>query len=237
MLQGFQQLTGINFIVYYGTSFFKSAGVANAFVITIIISVVGTTMVLVGIQLIDRVGRRRLLLIGATGMCICEFIIAIIGVTAGKTNDPTHINIAAQRVLIAFVCFYIAFFAISWGPVAWVVTGEIFPLSIRAKGMSLSTASNWLWNFAIGYATPYLVDPSTTGPAGVKTAHLAVKVFFIWCVPDIHMHVGLNKLISLLLIPGLPHVSPALSSPTSSSPKQKALPSNKLISSTANQAL
>ena len=54
------------------------------------------------------------------------------------------------------------------------------PLAIRAKGMSLSVASNWLWNFGIGYATPYLVNSSTTGVNGVQAANLGVKVFFIW---------------------------------------------------------
>ncbi|KAJ7226629.1 monosaccharide importer [Mycena haematopus] len=181
MLQGWQQLTGINFIFYYGTTFFQSAGIANPFIITIIADVVNTCMTIVGVNLIDRVGRRRLLLIGATGMMVCEYIVAIVGVTAGQTASDGSVNLVAQRVLIAFVCFYIAFFATSWGPVAWVITGEIFPLNIRAKGMSLSVASNWLWNFGIGYATPYLVDPSTKGqPNGVATAALHVKVFFIW---------------------------------------------------------
>ena len=68
----------------------------------------------------------------------------------------------------------------SWGPVAWVVTSEVFPLSIRGRGMSLSVASNWLWNFGIGYATPYLVNPTTYGINGEKAANLGVKVFFIW---------------------------------------------------------
>ncbi|KAJ6544234.1 monosaccharide importer [Mycena capillaripes] len=189
MLQGWQQLTGINFIFYYGTTFFQASGIANPFIITVIADVVNTCMTIVGINLIDRVGRRRLLLIGATGMMVCEYIVAIVGVTAGQVptnsdgsvNVNGAVNVAAQKVLIAFVCFYIAFFATSWGPVAWVITGEIFPLNIRAKGMSLSVASNWLWNFAIGYATPYLVDPSTKGqPNGVATAALHVKVFFIW---------------------------------------------------------
>jgi len=180
MLHGWQQLTGINFIFYYGTTFFKSAGIKNPFIITIIADVVNTATTIVGIQLIDRVGRRRLLIIGAIGMCICEFIVAIVGVTAGNIQADGTVNLAAQRVLIAFVCVYIAFFATSWGPVAWVVTGEIFPLSIRAKSMSLSVASNWLWNFGIGYATPYLVNKTTTGINGVKTANLGVKVFFIW---------------------------------------------------------
>lgn len=179
-LQAWQQLTGINFIFYYGTTFFKQAGISNPFIITIIADVVNTATTIVGVQLIDRVGRRRLLLIGAVGMCISEFIVAIVGVTAGHIQSGGAVNLAAQRVLIAFVCIYIAFYAISWGPVVWVITGEIFPLNIRAKGMSLSVASNWLWNFGIGYATPYLVDPTTTGINGVKTANLGVKVFFIW---------------------------------------------------------
>ncbi|KAJ6615536.1 monosaccharide importer [Mycena sp. CBHHK59/15] len=182
MLQGWQQLTGINFIFYYGTTFFASAGIKKPFIITVIADVVNTCMTIVGIQLIDRVGRRRLLLIGAAGMMFCEYIVAIVGVTVGQVDDTGSAkNIVAQRVLIAFVCFYIAFFATSWGPVAWVITGEIFPLNIRAKGMSLAVASNWLWNFGIGYATPYLVDTSTAGqPNGVATAALHVKVFFIW---------------------------------------------------------
>jgi SP family sugar:H+ symporter-like MFS transporter len=180
-MQAWQQLTGINFIFYYGTTFFKTAGIKNAFVIQIITDVVNTCMTIVGINLIDRVGRRRLLLIGAAGMMFCEYIVAIVGVTVGKTNSAGEaINLAAQRVLIAFVCFYIAFFAISWGPVIWVLTGELFPLAIRSKSMSLAVSSNWLWNFGIGYATPYLVDKTTYGPTGIKAAGLGVKVFFIW---------------------------------------------------------
>ncbi|KAF7318815.1 Monosaccharide importer [Mycena chlorophos] len=181
LLQGWQQLTGINFIMYYGTSFFSNSGIKNSFVITIIMDVVNTAMTIVGVQLIDRVGRRRLLLIGATGMLICEYIVAIVGVTRGQPAADGSINLAAQHVLIAFTSFYIAFFAISWGPVVWVVSGEIFSLNVRAKSLSLSVASNWLWNFGIAYATPYLVDQSTKGqPNGIATASLGVKVFFIW---------------------------------------------------------
>ena len=180
-MQAWQQLTGINFIFYYGTTFFKTAGITNAFIVTVIVNVVGTCMTVVGINLIDRAGRRTLLLVGAAGMMFCEYIVAIVGVTAGKTNSAGEaINLAAQRVLIAFVCFYIAFFATSWGPVIWVLTGELFPLAIRSKSMSLAVASNWLWNFGIGYATPYLVDKTTRGPTGINAAGLGVKVFFIW---------------------------------------------------------
>jgi hypothetical protein len=80
----------------------------------------------------------------------------------------------AQKALVAFVCIYIFFFACSWGPVAWVVTGEIFPLGVRAKGLSMTTASNWLLNWAIAYSTPYLVN------GGKGNANLGAKIFFLW---------------------------------------------------------
>jgi sugar porter (SP) family MFS transporter len=167
-IQAWQQLTGVNFIFYFGTTFFTNAGIHSPFLISIATSVVNVGMTLPGIWGVERFGRRRLLLVGAIGMTICEFIIAIVGSTTSTSNQ------AAQSVEVAFVCFYIAFFASTWGPVAWVITGEIFPLKIRAKAMSLSVASNWLWNFAIAYATPYLVD---SGPGNLD---LGTKVFFIW---------------------------------------------------------
>ena len=187
-IQAWQQLTGINFIFYYGTVFFKNSGISNPFLITIATNIINVFMTLPGMWGVERFGRRRLLLVGAIGMCICEFLVAIIGVTISTENT------AGQKVLIAFVCIYIAFFASTWGPIAWVITGEIFPLNIRAKAMSLAVASNWLWNFGIGYATPYLVNKEP-GSAGLE-----VKVFFIWgstcagcflftyfCVPEVSL--------------------------------------------------
>ena len=150
-LQAWQQLTGINFIFYFGTTFFTNAGIHNPFLITIATSTVNVGMTLPGLWGVERFGRRRLLLVGAIGMTVCEFIIAIIGSTTAQSNQ------SAQSALVAFVCFYIAFFASTWGPIAWVITGEIFPLKIRAKAMSLSTASNWLWNWAIAYSSEYLL--------------------------------------------------------------------------------
>jgi SP family sugar:H+ symporter-like MFS transporter len=121
-----------------------------------------------GLYLVEKWGRRNLLLFGAIGMAVCQFIVAITGTVAGIDN------LSAQKALIAFVCIYIFFFACSWGPVAWVVTGEIFPLKVRAKSLSMTTASNWLLNFAIGYATPYMVN------SGPGNANLGAKVFFVW---------------------------------------------------------
>jgi SP family sugar:H+ symporter-like MFS transporter len=176
-IQAWQQLSGVNFIFYYGTTFFKSSGISNPFLITIATNVVNVGMTIPGILVVDKVGRRKLLVFGAMFMAFCELIVLVVGVTVGKTDDAANINLTAQRVLIAFVCLYIATFAATWGPGAYIVCAEIFPLKLRAKGISLSVAANWLWNFGIGYATPYLVDKSTPE---VKTAGLGVKVFAIW---------------------------------------------------------
>lgn len=100
-LQAWQQLTGINFIFYYGTAFFQNSGIANAFIISVATNIVNVFMTLPGMWGVERYGRRRLLLVGAVGMCICEFLIAIIGVTISVDNK------AGQKCLVAFVCIYI----------------------------------------------------------------------------------------------------------------------------------
>jgi sugar porter (SP) family MFS transporter len=168
-LQGFQQLTGINFIFYYGTTFFKNAlPGTNPFIFSVISNVVNVVSTVPGMYMMERFGRRSLLFYGAIWMCACELIVAIVGTAVPASNA------SGGKATVAFVCIYIAGFASTWGPAAFVVCGEIFPLAIRAKALSLCTASNWLWNFGIGYATPYLVQ-SGPGKAG-----LGPKVFFIW---------------------------------------------------------
>ena len=166
-LQMLQQLSGCNFILYYGTTFFENIGIKSPFTIQLIINVVNVVSTIPGMFLVESLGRRRLLMIGAAGTGISQLIVAAVG-----TAVP-HLY-AADVVLIVFVCCYMIFFAASWGPVAWVVTSEIYPLKVRAKSMSISTASNWLLNFAIAYGTPYLVN------SGPGYANLASKVFFVW---------------------------------------------------------
>ncbi|KAF9696678.1 hypothetical protein EKO04_005507 [Ascochyta lentis] len=164
-LQMMQQWTGVNFVFYYGTTFFKTVGLKNAFVISMITTAVNVGSTPISFWTVERFGRRMLLIYGAIGMLVCEFVIAIVGTVSEGSN-------AASMCLIVFTCLYIFFFASTWGPAAWVVIGEIFPLPIRAKGVALSTASNWLWNFVIGYITPYLLDE--------QYGNLKSKVFFLW---------------------------------------------------------
>ncbi|CAK7270979.1 hypothetical protein SEPCBS119000_004362 [Sporothrix epigloea] len=181
-LQMMQQWTGINFIFYYSTPFLKSTGaISNTFLISLIFNLINCVSTPVAFWTIERFGRRSILIIGAGAMLICEFIVGIVGVTAGfnKTHpdpsDPTQSlanNVPAVNAQIAFICIYIFFFASTWGPAAWVVIGEIFPLPIRSRGVALSTASNWMWNTIIGVITPYMV--------GQDKGNLKSSVFFIW---------------------------------------------------------
>ncbi|KAI0120950.1 high-affinity glucose transporter RGT2 [Xylariales sp. AK1849] len=176
-LQALQQLTGINFIFYYGTQYFKNSGIQDAFTIQMITSCINVVSTLPGLWAVDKLGRRPLLLWGAVGMCVSQFIVAMLGTLTTGQDAAGNIlvyNVAAQKAGIAFVCFYIFFFASTWGPLAWVVTGEIFPLKTRAKGLSMTTATNWLLNWAIAYSTPYLVN------YGPGYANLQSKIFFIW---------------------------------------------------------
>ena len=122
LLQALQQLTGINFIFYYGTQFFKNSGFHNSFVISLITNCVNTASTFPGLYAIDKWGRRPVLFWGAVGMCVSQFLVAILGTTTTGQDASGAIvvhNIAAQKAAIAFICIYIFFFAASWGPIAW----------------------------------------------------------------------------------------------------------------------
>jgi MFS family permease len=132
-------------VFYYGTTFFKTVGLKNAFVISMITTAVNVGSTPLSFWTVERFGRRMLLIYGAVGMLVCEFVIAIVGTVDEGSK-------AASICLIVFTCFYIFFFASTWGPTAWVVIGEIFSLPIRAKGVALSTASNWYVHLGYIYA-------------------------------------------------------------------------------------
>ncbi|KAL2885326.1 putative glucose transporter rco-3 [Ceratocystis lukuohia] len=168
-LQAIQQLTGVNFIMYYSISFFDGAGITNPYLKSLIINIVNTVSTIPGLFVIEAWGRRKLLIVGAFGMAACQLLIASFTTAAGD-----NLKSAAQTILIVFCSLYIFFFAASWGPVTWVVTSEIYPLKVRAKAMSLSTASNWLLNFIIAYCIPFMVGE------GTDSAQIGPKVFFLW---------------------------------------------------------
>ncbi|EMC97185.1 hypothetical protein BAUCODRAFT_69251 [Baudoinia panamericana UAMH 10762] len=183
-LQMMQQWTGVNFIFYYSTPFLKSTGaIGNVFLISLIFTLVNVCSTPISFYTVEKLGRRPLLVWGAFGMLICQFLVAIIGDTVGFNHthptptaaDPTAVtanNIGAVNAQVAFIAIFIFFFASTWGPGAWIVIGEIFPLPIRSRGVALSTASNWLWNTIIAVITPYMVNPDE--------GNLKSNVFFVW---------------------------------------------------------
>lgn len=181
-LQMMQQWTGVNFIFYYSTPFLKSTGaISDSFLISLVFTLVNVLSTPISFYTVEKFGRRSILIIGAAGMTVCLFIVAAIGVTVGF--NKTHLdaagnsaadNISAVNAQVAFIAIFIFFFASTWGPGAWIVIGEIFPLPIRSRGVALSTASNWLWNTIIAVITPYMVG---TGPGN---ADMKSSVFFVW---------------------------------------------------------
>ncbi len=179
-LQMMQQWTGVNFIFYYSTPFLQSTGaISNTFLISMVFTIINVCSTPISFYTVEKFGRRTILFWGALGMLICQFLVAIIGVTIGF--NKTHVdatgttvadNIPAVNAQIAFIAIFIFFFASTWGPGAWIVIGEIFPLPIRSRGVGLSTASNWLWNTIIAVITPYMV--------GEQRGNLKSSVFFVW---------------------------------------------------------
>merc|ERR1711939_436165 len=147
-LQMIQQWTGVNFIFYYSTPFLQSTGaIDNTFLISLIFTLVNVCSTPLSFWTVERFGRRTILFWGALGMLICQFLVAIIGVTVGFNHthpDPASPdlsladNISAVNAQIAFIAIFIFFFASTWGPGAWIVIGEIFPLPIRSRGVALS---------------------------------------------------------------------------------------------------
>ncbi|KAH7313560.1 regulator of conidiation [Stachybotrys elegans] len=168
-LQMLQQLTGINFIMYYSTTFFDGAGVADPYLKSLIINIINVVSTIPGVFVIESWGRRKLLMGGAAGMAVCQLIMASYAAAMhARLEGP------GQTLIIVFCAINIFFFAASWGPVVWVVTSEIYPLKVRAKAMSVSTASNWLLNFGIAYSTPFMVGE------GPGNGNFGSRIFFIW---------------------------------------------------------
>lgn len=151
-----QQWTGVNYFcecytrsgllvsltsVYYGATIFESAGIEDPIQTQLILGAVNVALTFYGLYVVEKFGRRWPLFLGAIWQAIWLCIFAAVGTSLDPSNNST-----AGIVMIVAACMYIASFAGTWGPLAWVVVGETFPLRTRAKQASLATASNWLGN-------------------------------------------------------------------------------------------
>jgi MFS transporter, SP family, arabinose:H+ symporter len=155
ILAVFQQITGINTIMYYAPKIFASVGQTNdsALLQTILIGGTNLVFTLVAMVLIDRFGRKRLIIIGSTGM-----MLMLAGLSA------LYFSFQTSGVLVLFfILGYIAFFAASLGPALWVVAAELFPNRLRSKGMSIAIVSLWIACTIVSIAFPVMLEKLSGG--------------------------------------------------------------------------
>jgi MFS transporter, SP family, arabinose:H+ symporter len=166
----FNQLAGINAILYYLNYIFAMAGFnkVSGDLQAVAVGAMNLLATLVGMSLIDKLGRKTLLLIGAVGMTLC-----LTGV-AGIFFSHQH-----QGLLVWFLVAYIAFFAISQGAVIWVYLSEVFPNRVRSKGQSLGSSTHWIMNFAISLVFPYFAVRFGGGYPFVFFAAMMALMFFV----------------------------------------------------------
>lgn len=176
-----QQLVGINVIFYYGTMLWQSVGFgeSDAFLTSVISSAVNLVMTVVAILLIDKIGRKPLLLIGSIGMAITLSTLTVCFMSAGA--DGSLPGMAAVIALIA-ANLYITFFAATWGPVMWVMLGEMFNNRIRTIAIAICGLAQWFANFVVTWTFPVLTgkDGIGVGPTYAIYSFFAIfSIFFV----------------------------------------------------------
>jgi MFS family permease len=155
-LSVFQQFVGINVIFYYSNVLWEAVGFdeSKAFLITVITSIVNIATTLIAIALIDKVGRKPLLLVGSAGMAVTLATMAFIFGTAPQIDGNPHLSGAAGPIALVAANLFVVAFGMSWGPVVWVLLGEMFPNRIRAAALGLAAAAQWAANFFITWSFP-----------------------------------------------------------------------------------
>jgi SP family sugar:H+ symporter-like MFS transporter len=183
-LAAFQQFVGINIIFYYGEILWKAAGATEqwALRINVLTGLVNILATIPAIMLVDRIGRKPLLLAGSIGMALTLGAMAIVFSTAsvGPDGKPLLSHMAAVAGLTAANLYIIAF-AMSWGPVMWVLLGEMFPNQLRGAALAVSGATNWLANFAVTVTfLPLLSAVGLAGAYALYAVAAAISLPFVW---------------------------------------------------------
>lgn len=184
-LATFQQLVGINVIFYYGAVLWQAVGFSegDALLINVISGAVSILAVMAALMLIDRIGRRPLLLIGSAGMAVTlavmVFAFSQAQVVNGRVTLPPDIGVVALLAANA----YVVFFNFSWGPVMWVALGEMFPNQVRGAGLAVSGFAQWISNFAITLTFPIMLGTAwigLTGAYGFYAISALISIAFVW---------------------------------------------------------
>lgn len=191
-LSVFQQFVGINVIFYYSSTLWQSVGFteADALTQTVITSVTNIVVTIVAIALIDRIGRRRLLLIGSAGMFLMLGTLAVVFGTADLVENADGVLepvLGDTQGVVALLAAngFVVFFGMSWGPAVWVLLGEMFNNRIRSTALGLAASAQWLANFAISTSFPAMAEVGLAFAYGFYTTFALLSfVFVLRLVPE-----------------------------------------------------
>jgi SP family sugar:H+ symporter-like MFS transporter len=182
LLSVFQQFVGINVIFYYSTTLWLSVGFdeSSALMTSVITSITNIAVTIVAILLVDKVGRRPMLLTGSIGMAVTLGMMAV-AFSFGTLQDGA-VTLPEPWSLIALVCAngFVVFFGATWGPLVWVLLGEMFPNSIRAGALAVAAAAQWLANFFISTTFPAFAEIGLTFAYGFYAFFAIVSFFFVY---------------------------------------------------------
>ena len=182
-LATFQQLVGINVVFYYGAVLWQAVGFSesDALKINILSGTISIGSVILAIALIDRLGRKPLLLIGSIGMAVTLAIMSFAFMSGALVDGTLQMSDEAGLAALIAANIYVAFFNFSWGPVMWVMLGEMFPNQIRGSGLAVSGFAQWLANFGITMTFPImLASIGLTGAYGFYAISAAISIVFVW---------------------------------------------------------
>jgi SP family sugar:H+ symporter-like MFS transporter len=190
LLSMFQQLVGINVIFYYSTSLWSSVGFdttnsSTSFTISVVTSIINVAVTFVAIFFVDKVGRRPLLLTGSAGMVVSLGAMALAFAQAQVVDGAPQLPGIWGPVALVGANLFVIFFGATWGPIVWVLLGEIFPNRIRGTALGVAAAAQWLTNFAITETFPALSSFSLAFTYGLYTFFALVSFFFVFfAVPE-----------------------------------------------------
>ncbi|HTF50722.1 MAG TPA: sugar porter family MFS transporter [Pseudonocardia sp.] len=180
LLSVFQQFTGINVIFYYSSVLWQAVGFSekDALLTTVITSVTNILTTVIAIALVDRIGRKPLLLVGAAGQGVCLLVMAIIFGTSPVVDGVPQLGAGGPIAVIA-ANLYVVFFGASWGPVVWVMLGEMFNNKIRAVALAVAAAAQWIANFIVSTTFPPMANIGLGLAYGVYTLFAFLAAAFV----------------------------------------------------------
>ncbi|AAT89285.1 sugar transporter [Leifsonia xyli subsp. xyli str. CTCB07] len=182
ILSVFQQFVGINVIFYYSTTLWRAVGFteSNSLLITVITSVTNVVVTIVAILLVDRVGRRPILLTGSVGMALALGVMALSFTFAVKQDGAVSLPSPWGPLALVAANVFVVCFGASWGPLVWVLLGEIFPSRIRGKALGVAAAAQWIANFLVTVSFPPMSDFSLPFTYGMYAVFAALSWFFVF---------------------------------------------------------